>query len=359
MSTPSFYDSYLSSLLNGVGVQTIASALENLLEQKINISQGTRSRASDSHNHLRDFLRSEASRDATFPRVLSGADADFLGGSFGRHTKIWPLDDIDIYFPLDGANLFYLKDAVRLPYVVQSAGPRLGNPLLLPRWAAGLYVSSMQLIQEFARILKRHNPRTEVRAGGQSISMQMTHGETQDSRGLGYDIVPCFLLKPDHTNEFEFYLMPDGHGGWIRTNPKLDADVAEILQAFNGKFYRSVIKLIKYWNKTRLDGAFSSYYVELALSRAFFTRKQNNQPIGSLSEGLAAGFEILENAYKAGDQTPWISDAPLVQKPNLSAEQSLALSLAQIGASLAWLLEKRGNESDAVRQWSEVFRAPL
>jgi hypothetical protein len=359
MSTPSFHDSLFSTLLKGFIDPSVAQALEDLLEQKVNIPPGARSQASDSQNHLRDFLRSEASRDLTFPRILADADSDFLGGSFARHTKIWPLDDIDIYLPLDGANLIYTNAGSRLPFTVLSDGPRFGNPLLMPRWLSGAYVSSAKLIEEFARVLKRHNPRTEVRAGEQSISIQMTYGATQDSDGLGYDVVPCFSMKPDSSSEFEFYLMPNGRNGWIRTNPKVDADVADILQNYNGKLYRKVVKLIKYWNSVRVKGAFSSYYVELALSRAFWKRKTNGQPIGSLSEGLALGFEILESTYKAGDQTSWISDAPLVPRPNLSAEQILALSLAQIGSGLARLLEQSGSENDALKRWSDVFGESL
>jgi hypothetical protein len=358
MST-SFHDSLYSTLLKGLGDRTVAQALESLLERKINMPQGTRSKASDSQNHLREFLRSEASRDNRFPRVLSDADADFLGGSFARHTKIWPLDDIDIYLPLDGANLFYMNEGNRLPYTILSDGPRVGNPLLLLKWMSGVYVSSSKLIQGFAEVLKRHNPRTEVRAGGQSISMRMTHGETRDSEGLGYDVVPCFSLKPDNPNECPFYLMPNGRGGWIRTNPKVDASLTDILQSYNGKLYRKLVKLIKYWNSIRLDGAFSSYYAELALAKAFWNRQGNNQLIGSLSEGLAVGFEALENAYKAGALTSWISEAPLVPRPSLSDTQRITLSLAQIQSSLGWMNERTGNEREAVAQWSNVFGETL
>ncbi len=85
---------------------------EDLLTGKINISKALRSSVSDSQNGLREFLCSEAQRDSSFPRILSESDADFIGGSFGRHTKVKPLDDIDIYLPLDGKGLFYFRDGV-------------------------------------------------------------------------------------------------------------------------------------------------------------------------------------------------------------------------------------------------------
>jgi hypothetical protein len=89
--------------------QRIDALFEDLSTRQINIPLGIRSTAGRSQNHLRDFLAAESARDADFPRVLANADSDFLGGSFARHTKKWPLDDIDIYIPLDN-NLFYFQN---------------------------------------------------------------------------------------------------------------------------------------------------------------------------------------------------------------------------------------------------------
>jgi hypothetical protein len=194
-------------------------------------------------------LNGERSRDSSFPRILSIVDSDFLGGSFGRHTKNWPLDDIDIFLPLDGTNLFYAENGVRLPYRVQSDGVLLWNPLCSDRWMNGQYISPSKLVSEFARVLRRHYPwETEVRAAGECVTIRMKQGETTNGEGLGYDVVPCFSMKPDASSEFEFYLMPDTAGGWMRTNPKLDTDLCDILNGYHNKIYRKVIKLVKYWN---------------------------------------------------------------------------------------------------------------
>lgn len=85
----------------------INNAFERFLDDHINIPASTRSDASTSQQHIREFLQKESDRDATFPPVLEKADSDFVSGSFGRRTKIWPLDDIDLFFPLDGGGLYY------------------------------------------------------------------------------------------------------------------------------------------------------------------------------------------------------------------------------------------------------------
>jgi len=187
----------------------------------------------------------------------------------------------------------------------------------------------------------------------------MTHGETQDADGLGYDVVPCFSLKPDDPNELEFYLMPDGRGGWMKSNPRLDTEISDILQNFNRKFYRKVVKLIKYWNQVQLDAAFSSYYTEFAICQAFLARKTANHSIASVSQGLALGFEALLTAYKSGDQTSWIVGAPPIQRPHLTDLQLKKLDLVQSRASLAWDYEQASREADALRHWSLVFGQPL
>jgi hypothetical protein len=349
------WGSFLSQLY-ATQLRKIDSAFEDLLDRRINISAKTRSKASDSQNHLRDFLVSEGTRDASFPRALSNADSDFLGGSFARHTKNWPLDDIDIYIPLDGAGLFYMENGRRLPYTVLSDGVLWWNPLCSDRWMNGQFISSAKLVSEFARVLARHYPReTEVRANGECVTVRMKQGQTTNSDGLGYDVVPCFLLKPDAPSEFEFYLMPNGAGGWQRTNPKLDTDLCEILNAFHNKIYRKVVKLVKYWNGIRVNSSFSSYYIEFAVSLEFWKLKKENKALTSISEGLAIAFGALERAFLAGDQTPWISGAPPIEKPLLTPGQCLAVSLSKITSELAVAYEKNGNDGEAHNQWASLF----
>ena len=91
-------------------------ALGRFLQQEIAISTNARQGASRSQNYLRSILRGKAENDTSFPEILTSEDSDFLGGSFARHTKIWPLDDIDLFLPLDGAGLVYRSGGRVLPY---------------------------------------------------------------------------------------------------------------------------------------------------------------------------------------------------------------------------------------------------
>jgi hypothetical protein len=345
-----------SEALRKVQSRTVTAAFEDLLEAEINIAPGIRSTASDSHNHLREFLCSERDRDWTFPHILSQVDSDFLGGSFARHTKVWPLDDIDIYLPIDGSGLIYQNMFGRLPYTVLTDGGLITNPVLNSRWTFGIYVSSAKLINEFAVVLRRHYPReTKVYPNGTAVSIRMTQGETQTADGLGYDVVPCFALKPDDPNELYVYLIPDGKNGWMHTNPRIDTAVADMLQSFNNKLYRKIIKLVKYWNNHQFKGLFGSYYIELAISQVFWSRRSQNQAILSISEGLAVAFSTLKNAYASGSLTSWVKGAPPVEAPTLDNYHVVDLGLVADRAELARLYEEADRQHEAVGHWSKIF----
>lgn len=268
--------------------------------------------------------------------------------------KSRPLDDIDIYLPLDGANLSYYEHGVTTPYTVLS--DRLGwNPLLTPRWAIGSYVSSTKLIDEFAVVLKRRFPQTKVRPNGQAVSVRMTHGESLSSDGLGYDVVPCFSLSPHQQGDRQFYLMPDGGGGWMRTNPKVDAARADILQDNHNKLFRKVVKLLKYWNAEYLNGVIRSYFIELSIARVFWEKAVKSESITLLSYGVALAFWAVRQAVTKGSLEPWIANAPLVYPGTLLAGQRLMLNSDTDLACAAWEDETAGRNASAAAKWKRIF----
>ena len=350
----SLYDFYLN--FKEATAISVNSALETFLDKEINIPKSIRSVASTSQKHLREFLSSEGKRDTTFPRVLSIEDDDFIGGSFARHTKIWPLDDIDIYVPLDGCSLVYSEWGIVQPFTVISDGVLVENPLLKPRWMNGQYISSSKLISEFSKVLNRHYPeQTKIKPNGQAVSIRMTYGETESSDGLGFDVVPCFMLRPYNNSEIPFYLIPNGTDGWIRTNPRIDEGVSKQLHSDNNKTYRKVVKLIKYWNKTKIKGVINSYYIELAIAKIYLQKNKNNEYVHDTSFGVALGFWALNNAIQNGNQESFIPRAPTVASGILQFFDYFTLSSDASKANEAWNLEKAGKEREAISKWKEVF----
>jgi hypothetical protein len=342
-----------SSLL---GVRSVSNSFETLLEKHINIAPGMRTKASASHNHLREFLASETSRDASFPRVLSIQDTDFLGGSFARHTKIWPLDDIDIFIPLDGYNLVYVQNGIRLPCTVVTDGVLSYNPLLGTRWMDNGFLSSDRLLKEFSRILRRHYPAaTKINVDGCATTIRLTHGESEGGDGLGYDLVPCFLMHPDDADEFSFYLIPDGKNGWTRTNPRVDNQIADILQEFHNRLHRKIVKIVKYWNQSQCSGIFGSYYIELAICQKFDEMRLGNRRVSSLSEGVSLALQALHSALLKGDLTSWINLAPPVKCPSMGLGAAQYLKTVSNMAAAALTRESSLLVGDALDTWAAIF----
>ena len=336
---------------------SVDGAFEKFLDAEINISKATRSRTSTSQHHIREFLADETDRDDTFPRVLSIEDRDFLGGSFARHTKNWPLNDIDIYVPLDGHGLVYSQYGWPQPYTVVSDGVLDANPLLedASRWKNGYSISSRKLIDGFAEVLDRHYHASKVRRVGEAVNVRLTLGAGEDNDGLGFDIVPCFSLKAQNQGDQDFYLIPNGDGGWIHTNPRIDQGISDSLNRDNGRTLRKAVKLMKWWNTTYIGGRLESYYIELAVMRAFWNANQSGSTITAISAATSIAFRAVRDAAQLGDQEPVLRGAPKVKRGDVTDRDMQWLSQDVQNCSLACHQELLGRDAEAIETWGKVF----
>jgi hypothetical protein len=143
---------------------------------------------------------------------------------------------------------------------------------------------------------------------------------TSDSDGIGFDIVPCFLLKPTDGSDW-FYLVPNGIGGWMHSNPRNDTRICSDLQDYHHGTYRQAVRLLKYWNKYEFANRFQSYYIELAAAKKFTELRNAGIPIQSASQAFAIAFAAVAQAQAAGAAKPLLNGAPEVVAPILDASQ--------------------------------------
>ena len=337
--------------LRELRVQSIDGAFQKFLESEINISQATRSAASASQIRLREILSTETNRDGTFPRILSDADDDFLGGSFGRHTKNRPLDDIDVYLPMDAHGLFYTIGGVVQPYTALTDGVLEEQPLFKDRnqWMDGPHVSSCKVIRGFAEVLCDHYPTTtRVRRAGEAVVVNL-------ARGLGFDVVPCFSLMPSSPFAQKIYLIPNGEDGWLRTNPRIDNDMSERLHRDNAKTLRKAVKLVKWFNSEHLGGRLASYFAELAVMRVFQQHNERDQYITAVSAATAVAFQAVRDAALDGNQRSLIYGAPDVERGDITYGDGQQLNKGVEQSKLAWQYETLGRNADAITTWGHVF----
>jgi hypothetical protein len=303
------------------------------LDEQVAIARGTRQQASTSQIYLRNILRNRAGQNGSLPQLLANEDSDFLGGSFARHTKIWPLDDIDLYMPLDGGGLSYTNNFQRLPFTIVSDG--VVTRLTLDQWQTGGYVDSKKVLRAFKDSLKPTYPNSELDADGHCVKLGTTIAATEDSDGLGFDVVPCFLLRPDDHSE-DIYLVPDGASGWMKSNPRKDTDICLELNQFHQSTYRRAVRLVKQWNSVVLNNSIKSYYIELALCRRFNALRVDRNPISSVTAAFAIALTALKDAIAVGAQVPLVAGAPNVDTSVLSDNQKALLQIDTNNANVAW-----------------------
>jgi hypothetical protein len=88
----------------------------------------------------------------------------------------------------------------------------------------------------------------------------------------------------------------NGAPGWLKTNPKIDADISTRLHDKHSKKLKSVIKLLKYWNREKNADRIRSYHLETI---AWYVFHNHTSSITSLSDGIRYFFNnarpYLEN----------------------------------------------------------------
>jgi Second Messenger Oligonucleotide or Dinucleotide Synthetase domain len=231
---------------------TVQQAFENLLEKSINLSPAQISQGSKSHTYIRNLLDNKWQTHDSFPWIVEG---DFLSGSYGRGTKIWPLDDIDVMIVLDGHGLVPISGGTYLNAEVRGSGME-GSPIWR-HFDANNLVSSVSVLEVFKDALKDTYPDSEIKKDGQAVNVWLA------SYGIGLDIVPCFHIVPRDGSQ-DFYYIPMGNGNtmWKSTNPKIDHRISDYLHARHDRKLKPVVKLLKYWNKTQNAERLRSYHIE-------------------------------------------------------------------------------------------------
>jgi hypothetical protein len=169
-------------------------------------------------------------------------------------------------------------------------------------------VSSRKLLDGFTTALARHYPGSKVRLDGQAVNVKMAKA------GLGFDVVPCFSLRPDREDEPPFYLIADGKNDWTRTNPRIDQQISDGLQAKTNRAFRPAVKLVKWGCRSLIGDALSSYYIELAAMRALRAESVAGSVFsGSIPAATAYVFAAVASAVSRGSVEPWIPEAPPVR----------------------------------------------
>lgn len=271
------------------------------MRQAGEITSGEQNLAQRRHRHIRETLEREWDVTRTF-----------LTGSYDRHTKIKPLEDVDIFAIVDpsGAQGRYRQ---RPPGEIVSA-------------------LADQLEGKFKK----------ATADGMAVRISMSDNDGDAT----FELVAAF---DDSDGGYE---APDpGRGRWIRTDPEAHARLtADKNEACNNKWV-PFVKMVKAWNREAGEPVPQSFLLEvMALDLV-------RPPFGRYQDEVAA---FLGNVIDRADG-PWPDPAavgPNVDELLTFGDREAIRLVAKEALSIAEdaiYLEDEGRDREAVERWREIF----
>jgi predicted nucleotidyltransferase len=217
-------------------MQSIAQAFNTFLS-KLELTSNEKDEASRQHTHMRTELQQRLT-----------VEDNFLSGSYKRNTAVRPLNDIDIFVVLREND---------------SQSPELGPDALL------------DTIQS---TLEDIYPGKTTTRQARSINVEFS------GTGIAYDVVPSFFDE-EHENAF---IIPDGAGDWLSTNPKTHQAQSTEANENAGKLLKPLLKTVKHAKNVH-DAPARSFHLEV-MSWDILTEKPSRHIDGlvDLLDGLAA-----------------------------------------------------------------------
>lgn len=257
--------------------------------------------AQNRHRRIRDTL--EAAWDV---------DHTFLTGSYDRHTKVKPLEDVDIFAVIkpDGDQGHFRAES---PDRIVSA-----------------------LATELDGKFKHVEP------SGMAVRVSLSDDDEQ----ARFEVVPAFA----HVSSG--YEVPDpDRGRWIRTDPSIHAQLTSRKNADCAQRWVPFAKMAKGWNRQAERPVPQSFLIEvmaLDLVHAPFGRYQDEMAsyLGNVVDRVDGPWP---DPAKLGPDVDELLTAYERQQIRSAASTSLAL------AEEAIYLEDNGQERKAVDKWCEIF----
>lgn len=322
---------------------TVWGAFDRFRKDTVDLEPDITRKARASRDYLFEQLKVLARNNISFPR-LSG---DYLSfGSFARKAKRKPLDDIDILILLKGKGTREVQ-APHSRFTQLLKVTEMFSPLSVFANEYG-YVNSTKVLNS----IKSHLPLvSNYRQAGIKKTMQAVTLNLKSYPWV-FDVVPAVPVA-DMSGKIIYYLIPDGRGNWIRTDPRIDSKSITNVSVKHPNKFLPTIRLLKYWNSRIHKPRLSSYYFETLAIKVF----QYALPINDFPQAIKYFFDSCP--YYLATPCP----DPKGLGPNLDAGVDLntkekvtkAMSAASTWAGYALMYEAQSRHDEAIYWWQQVF----
>lgn len=316
----------------------VNSAFVEFINEKVNIEQEKTNRARNSRDNLINNIKS-FSGDSDFFQIYSEKILNF--GSFGRRTKIRPIDDIDLMICIsaEGQRTYVERNGI---FYINGSSKDSANGLLKE---GTNYLNSNKVINRFISKLGnlKDYRKAEMHKNQEAATLQLL------SYTWNFDIVPCFYTD---TN---FYLIPDGQGNWKKTDPRIDRErTTSINQKHFGKLLE-LIRVMKYWNNRKVTLKIGSYLLETMILNRY-------EKLNSIDNWII-DIQIRETFKELATSILYQVDDPKKIQGNLNSftmkeRMKISNSFYSMYQKANEAINKEINENNqkgAINKWREIF----
>ena len=326
----------------------VTTAFAQFRREHVDLDANEVVKARGSRDYLQKQIASLATTNSVFPRLDTNSSAIVASGSFARHTKIQPLDDIDFFVVLDSAD-FGLRpscwDSYRY-YLTPKQGT--SGPLAMLT-DDNEHISSTRVLNLFKKALASvpNYVSADIHRNGEAVSLKLT------SYPWVFDVVPAIAHHGWWLGRLDWYLMPNGQGDWMRSDPRWDAENATSANQRHDGLLLPLVRLVKYWNTKRLRQGLSSYYVETLCLQVFKSRSA----ITTLPEGLETFFRKAGSLVRVRCPDPKDLGPRLDRDIDRRTKESVerALREAARAARDARRAERAEDIANSLEAWQRIF----
>ena len=150
-----------------------------------------------------------------------------------------------------------------------------------------------------------------------------------------------------------YYLIPNGSGDWIPTDPRIDAANVTALNTQHRGSLLPTIRLLKYWNRRTHKPRLSSYYFETLVLKVF----RYGENIAAFPQAIKYFFDRCPSHLLSSCPDPKGLGPALDMHVDWETKLKItaAMSEASKFANCALLCERLSRPKEAIYWWGRIF----
>jgi hypothetical protein len=186
-----------------------------------------------------------------------------------------------------------------------------------------------------ARLAQRY-PRSDVGARQVAVVLDFTDIRTE--------IVPCFKANGNG------YVMPNGTGGWMATNPPFHTAMMAAADVAHGLRLKPLVRLLKAWNLVHAQ-RLRSFHLEMMVKRMW-----DGYAIGPWPAAVAGTLRVLPTWFNVVDPADGLTRLDTYLTPAARAQATTTINGSAAVATTAEQNRLAGRIADAFERWQIVYR---